>query len=155
MDNRKLRFDSQISKYTSRGAKNRKQTIQSRCWTKSVFALQIHIGGSICVKKLKTQADFLKQYTLRAEVENKLKFPLHMEWTCILILLYKTSALVGSEFGGTWEDPGGGFIKFAVKRALKQDQTLHMEEKLQFILYFSTECAFFSCQEKCSAIVIS
>ena len=51
----------------------------------------------------------------------------------------KTSALVGSEFGGTWEDPGGGFIKFAVERALKQDQTLHMEEKLQFILYFSTE----------------
>ena len=46
---------------------------------------------------------------------------------------------MGSEFGGTWEDPGGGFIKFAVKRALKQDQTLHMEEKLQFILYFSTE----------------
>ena len=47
---------------------------------------------------------------------------------------------MGSEFGGTWEDPGGAFIKFAVKRALKQDQTLHMEEKLQFILYFSTEC---------------
>ena len=46
---------------------------------------------------------------------------------------------MGSKFGGTWEDPGGGFIKFAVKRALKQDQTLHMEEKLQFILYFSTE----------------
>ena len=54
-------------------------------------------------------------------------------------LLYKTSVLVGSEFGGTWEDPGGGFIKFADKRALKQDQTLDMEEKLQFILYFSTE----------------
>ena len=48
--------------------------------------------------------------------------------------------LVGSEFGGTWEDPGGGFISFAIQRALKQDQTLHMEEKLQFILYFSTEC---------------
>ena len=58
----------------------------------------------------------------------------------IFILLYKTSALVGSEFGGTWEDPGGGFNKFADKTALKQDQTLHMEGKLRFILYFSTEC---------------
>ena len=29
--------------------------------------------------------------------------------------------LVGSTFGGTWEDPGGVFFKFAVKRALKQD----------------------------------
>ena len=46
---------------------------------------------------------------------------------------------MGSEFGGSWEDPGGGFIKFAVQRALKQDQTLHMEEKLQFIHYFSRE----------------
>ena len=45
-----------------------------------------------------------------------------------------------SEFGSTWEDPGGGFINFAIQRALKQDQTLHMEGKLQFILYFSTEC---------------
>ena len=35
--------------------------------------------------------------------------------------------------------PAGGFITFVDKRALKQDQTLHMEEKLQFILYFSTE----------------
>ena len=59
--------------------------------------------------------------------------------TCILILLYKTSALVGSEFGGTWEDPGGGFIKFAAKRALKQDQTLYMEGKLHIILYFREE----------------
>ena len=47
---------------------------------------------------------------------------------------------MGSTFRGTWEDPGGGFIKFTVKRALKQDQTLHMEGKLQYILYFSTEC---------------
>ena len=47
---------------------------------------------------------------------------------------------MGLIFGGTWEDPGGGFIKFAAKRALKQDQTLYMEEKFQFILYFSTEC---------------
>ena len=47
---------------------------------------------------------------------------------------------MGSEFGGTWEDPEGGFIKFAVKRASKQDQTLHMEGKLQFIRYFSREC---------------
>ena len=58
----------------------------------------------------------------------------------IFILLYNSSELVGSEFGGTWEDSGSGFIKIADKRALKQDQTLHMEEKLQFILYFSTEC---------------
>ena len=35
--------------------------------------------------------------------------------------------LVGSAFGGTLEDPGGGFIKFAVKRASKQDQTLDIE----------------------------
>ena len=34
--------------------------------------------------------------------------------------------LVGSTFGGTWEDPGGAFFKFAVKRALKQDQIVHM-----------------------------
>ena len=47
---------------------------------------------------------------------------------------YNSSALVGSEFGGTWEDPGGGFFEFAVKRALKQDQIVHMEAKLQFIL---------------------
>ena len=39
----------------------------------------------------------------------------------------EVSALVGSEFGGTWKDPEVGFIKFAVKRASKQDQTLHME----------------------------
>ena len=32
------------------------------------------------------------------------------------------------------------FIKFSVKRALKQAQTLHMEGKLQFIRYFSREC---------------
>ena len=42
---------------------------------------------------------------------------------------------MGSEFGGTWEDPGGDFFKFAVKRALKQDQIVHMEGKLQVILY--------------------
>ena len=47
---------------------------------------------------------------------------------------------MGSTFGGTWEDPGGGFFKFAVKRALKQDQIVHMEGKLQVILYFSREC---------------
>ena len=53
---------------------------------------------------------------------------------------YNSSALVGSAFGVTWEDPEGGFIKFAAKRALNQDQTLHMEEKLQIILYFIAEC---------------
>ena len=43
---------------------------------------------------------------------------------------------MGSEFGAIWEDPEGGFIKFAVKRASKQDQTLQMEGKLHVILYF-------------------
>ena len=33
----------------------------------------------------------------------------------------------------------GGLFKFAVKRALKQDQIVHMEGKLQVILYFSRE----------------
>ena len=41
---------------------------------------------------------------------------------------------MGSEFGGTWEDPWGGFSKFAVKRALQQDQIVHMEGKLQIYL---------------------
>ena len=53
---------------------------------------------------------------------------------------YNSSALVGSEIGGTWEDPGGGFFKFSVKIALKQDQIFHMEGKLLVILYFSREC---------------
>jgi len=46
---------------------------------------------------------------------------------------------VGSTFGGIWDDPRGGFFKFAVKRAAKQDQTLHMEGKLHVILYFREE----------------
>ena len=46
---------------------------------------------------------------------------------------------MGSAFGAIWEDPGGGFFKFAVKRASKQDQTLHMEGKLHVILYFREE----------------
>ena len=46
---------------------------------------------------------------------------------------------MGSAFGTIWEDPEGGFIKFTVKRALKQDQTLHMEGKLHVILYFREE----------------
>ena len=33
-----------------------------------------------------------------------------------------SSVLVGSAFGGTWEDPEGGIIKFAVKRALKYSE---------------------------------
>ena len=49
---------------------------------------------------------------------------------------YNSSALVESAFGAFWEDPEGGFIKFVVKRASKQDQTLHMEGKLHIILYF-------------------
>ena len=53
---------------------------------------------------------------------------------------YNSSVLVGSAFGAIWEDPEGSFNKFTVQRALKQDQTLHMEGKLQFILYLSTEC---------------
>ena len=47
---------------------------------------------------------------------------------------------MGSTFGAIWEDPEGGFIKFMVKRALKQDQTLYMEGKLHIILYFREEC---------------
>ena len=53
---------------------------------------------------------------------------------------YNSSALVGSTFGGTWEGPWGGFFKFAVKRALKQDKIVHMEGKLQVIFYFRWEC---------------
>ena len=53
---------------------------------------------------------------------------------------YISSALVGSAFGAFWEEPEGGFIKFMVKRASKQDQTLHMEGKLHVILYFREEC---------------
>ena len=41
---------------------------------------------------------------------------------------------MGSKFGGTWEDPGGVCFEFAVKTALKQDQIVHMEWKLQVIL---------------------
>ena len=47
---------------------------------------------------------------------------------------------MGSKFEGTWEDPGGDFFEFAVKRALKQDQIVHMEGILQVIPYFSREC---------------
>ena len=47
--------------------------------------------------------------------------------------------LVGSAFEAFWEDPEGGFIKFAVKSASKQDQTLHMEGKLHINLYFSPQ----------------
>ena len=48
---------------------------------------------------------------------------------------------MGSTFGAIWEDPAGGFIKSAVKRASNQDQTLHMEGKLHIILYFREEWA--------------
>ena len=50
---------------------------------------------------------------------------------------------MGSKFGGTWEDPGDYFFEFAVKIALKQDQIVHMEGKLQVILYFSREWIIF------------
>ena len=53
------------------------------------------------------------------------------------------SALVASAFGAIWEGLEGGFIKFMVKTASKQDQTLHMEGKLHVILYFSEECTIF------------
>ena len=46
---------------------------------------------------------------------------------------------MGSEFGGTWEHSGGVFFESALKRALKQDQIVHLEGKLQYILYFSRE----------------
>ena len=48
--------------------------------------------------------------------------------------------LVGSTLGGTWEDPGGGFFKFAVNRALKQDQIVDMEGKLLVICNISKGC---------------
>ena len=60
-----------------------------------------------------------------------------------------------SEFGGTWEDPGGSFFEFAVKRALKQDQIVHMEVKLQVILYFSREWVILKLNVKKVAIKVS
>jgi len=53
---------------------------------------------------------------------------------------YNSSALVGPAFGAFWEDLEEGFIKFAVKRASKQDQIVHMEGTLHVILYFRVVC---------------
>ena len=61
----------------------------------------------------------------------------------MIFYLYYSSVLVGSAFGAFWDDPEGGFIKFAVKRASKQDQTLHMEGKLYVILYFRAVWKYF------------
>ena len=47
---------------------------------------------------------------------------------------------MGSEFGGTWEDPEGVFFKFPVERALKQDQIVHIKGKLLVLCYFIKEC---------------
>ena len=47
---------------------------------------------------------------------------------------------MGFVFGAIWEHPEGGFIKFVLKRASKQDQTLHMEGKLHVILYCRAVC---------------
>ena len=55
---------------------------------------------------------------------------------------------MGSEFGAIWKDPEGGFTKFMVKRASKQDQTLHMEGKLHIILYFREEWIAFKSKAK-------
>ena len=44
-----------------------------------------------------------------------------------ILFIGNSSALVGSTFGGTWKDPGGVFFQFAVKRALRQDQIVHLE----------------------------
>ena len=71
--------------------------------------------------------------TLELQVKNQNTSALVFYFT------YNSFALVGSTFGAIWEDPEDGFIKFAVKRALKQDQTLHMEGKLHVILYFRKE----------------
>ena len=71
---------------------------------------------------------------LKRQVEQKIQVRLFFT-----LPTYNSSALVGSEFGGTWEDPGGCFFKFEVKRSSKQDQTLHMEGKLHAILYFREE----------------
>ena len=54
----------------------------------------------------------------------------------VFYFTYNSSALVGSKFGAIWVDPEGGFIKFAVKQASKQDQILHMEGKFRVIFYF-------------------
>ena len=52
---------------------------------------------------------------------------------------------MGSTFGGTWEDPGGCFFKFTVKRALKQDQIVHMEENFNlFATSAGSEFTFLS-----------
>ena len=57
---------------------------------------------------------------------------------------YNSSALVGSTFGATWEDPEGGLIKFVVKRALQKTKhsicfyiTLKYHKKL--IVQYSSE----------------
>ena len=52
---------------------------------------------------------------------------------------YNSSVLVGSAFETIWVDPECGFIKFGVKSASKQDETLHMDGKLHVILYFREE----------------
>ena len=57
---------------------------------------------------------------------------------------------MGSAFGGTGEDAGGVFLEVAVKRALKQDQIVHMEENLQVILYFSREGVYGIIDSCCS-----
>ena len=44
---------------------------------------------------------------------------------------------MGYKFGGTWEDPGGSFFEFSVKWALKQDQIVNMDGKIQVILYYT------------------
>ena len=62
-----------------------------------------------------------------------------MQVNLFFYFTYNSSTLEGSKFGDTWEDPGGGFFEFIVKRASKQDQTLHMEGKLHAILYFREE----------------
>ena len=70
---------------------------------------------------------------------SKITIKVHLFFISLIIQVH----LVGSEFGAIWEDPEGGFIKFTVKRALKEDQTLRMEGKLDVILYFREECCVF------------
>ena len=52
---------------------------------------------------------------------------------------------MGSEFRGTWEDPGGGFFEFALKRALKQDQIGSLIWRGNFELFSTSAGSALSC----------
>ena len=66
-------------------------------------------------------------------ISKKIKIQVYLFFFTLLIIQVCAS---GVRF---WEDPGDGFFEFAVKRALNQDQIVHMEGKLQVICYFSRD----------------